>query len=48
MSKNRFLQHVQKTEHINWGWFGIFHAAQKKLLAEINFFYKNQQKVIED
>ena len=38
MTKNRFLQHVQKTEHINWAWFGIPHAAQKKLFTKCNFF----------
>ena len=48
MTKNRFSQHVQKTEHINWVWFGILHAAQRKLFPKFNFFHKNPQKVIED
>ena len=48
MTKNRFSQHVEETEHMNWEWFGIFHAAQRKLLPKYNFFHKNPQKVIED
>ena len=48
MTKNRFLQDIQKNEHINWGWFGILHDAQKKLLSKCNFFFNNPQKVIED
>ena len=48
MTKNRFSQHVQKTEHINWGWFGILHAAQIKLHPKCNFLRKIPQKVIED
>ena len=48
MAKNRFLQHVQKTEHINWGWFGTPHAAQRKLLPKCNFFRNNPQEVIEE
>ena len=46
--KIRFSQHVQKTEHTSWGWFGIFHGAQRKLVPKFNFFCKNPQKVIED
>ena len=34
MTKNRFSQHIQKTEHINWGSFGIFYAAERKLLPK--------------
>ena len=30
------MQLVQKTEHINWAWFGIPDTAQKKLLPECN------------
>ena len=26
MTKTRLSQHVQKAEHINWGWFGILHV----------------------
>ena len=48
MTKNRFLEHVQKIEHINWEWFGVFHAAQRKLLPKFNFFTKNPEKGIED
>ena len=29
--KKRFLHEVQKIELINWEWFGIPHAAQRKL-----------------
>ena len=45
ITKNRFSQHVQKTEHINWGWFGIPHAAQRKLIPKSNIFRKDPQKV---
>ena len=48
MKKKRFLQDVQKGEHINWGWFGILHAAQRKTLLKGNFFCKDPQKVKED
>ena len=48
MTKTRFSQLVQKTEHINWEWFGILHAAQRKLLPKCNFFHKNPQKVTEN
>ena len=44
MTKNRFLQHVQKTEHINWAWFGIPHAAQRKLFPKCNFFSQESTK----
>ena len=48
MTKNRFLQHVQKTEQINWVWFGIPHAAKRKLFPKCYFFLKNPQKVIKN
>ena len=48
MTKNRFLQHVQKTEQINWAWFGIPHAAERKLFQNVTFFLKNPQKVIKN
>ena len=35
---NRYLQQNQKTEHINWAWFGIPHPAQMKLFPKCNFF----------
>ena len=38
MTKNRFSQHVQKTEHINWGWFGILYVAQRKHLPKFQRF----------
>ena len=37
LTENRFLQLVQKIELINWDWFGIHYAAQRKLP------YKNVQ-----
>ena len=48
MTKNRFSQHIQKTEHINWGSFGIFHAAERKLLPKFYrrltlFYWKSQR-----
>ena len=46
--KKRFLQHVQKTEHVNLAWSGIPHAAQRKFFPKFNFFCKNSQKVIEE
>ena len=30
LTKNRFLQQVQKIELINWEWTGIHYAAQRK------------------
>ena len=48
MTKYRFSQHVQKTEHISRGWFGILHAAQRKILPKCNFFLKDPQKGKED
>ena len=47
-TKNRFSQHVQKTEHINRGWFGILHAAQRKLHPKCSYLCKGPEKVIED
>ena len=44
MTKNRFLQHVQKTEHINWASFGIPHAAQGKLFPKCNFCSQESTK----
>ena len=44
MTKNRFLQHVQKTGHINWAWFGIAHATQSKLFSTCNFFSQEPTK----
>ena len=44
MTKNRFLQYVQKTEHINWAWFEIPHAAQRKLFPKCNFFSQESTK----
>ena len=38
VTKNRFLQHVQKTEYINWASFRIPHAAQRKFFPKCNFF----------
>ena len=31
LTKNRFLQQIQKTELVNWKRFGIIHVAQRKL-----------------
>ena len=46
--KNRFLQHVQKTEHINLAWIGIPYAAQRKLFPKCNFFPQESTKVIQE
>ena len=45
MTKNRFLKYVQKTEHVNWAWFGIPHAAQNKLFPRCNFFARIHKKL---
>ena len=45
MTKNRFLQHVQKTDDINWAWSEITDGAQRKLFPKCKFFWKNPQKV---
>ena len=47
MAKKRFLQHVQKPEHIKLRVISNFHAAQRKLLPKFNFFGKNPQKLIQ-
>ena len=44
MTRNRFLQHAQKTEHINWAWFGIPHAGQRKLFPKCEFFSQESTK----
>ena len=44
MIKNRFLQHVQKTEHIKWAWCGISYAAKRKLFPKCSFFSQESTK----
>ena len=36
--------HTMKTEHINWAWFLIPHAAQGKIFPTCNFFLEESTK----
>ena len=53
MTRNRFLQHVQKTcldfcnMFINWEWFGIPHAPQRKFFPKCNFFFSRIHKKLQ-
>ena len=55
LTKNRLLQQVQKIELLNWDWFGILYAIQRKLLPKMHsyhfikkpyFLFPNSEKMV--
>ena len=44
MTKNRLSQHVQKIEHINWGWFGTLQCCSKETVSKMQLFSQESTK----